>query len=611
MNETMDAATTERHKWGRRLLLFGGAVGMLLLLSNVGSEAKAGTAIRSCNVFVCDEVLFFDGAPGEVNEIQTALGQRLGEGRYYWIGDENNVIRLGAAEGAAHNGCEHPPAGDRSEFPDLPRSHVVRCRWGGDGAVSFDLGDRNDVAFIAGGSRGSGYGGRGNDIIAAGWVLDGGPGNDSLIGEDRRQILKGGDGADLLNGRYGPDDLRGGDGFDTVTYDTEEGGSVRVTIGSGNQNDGGRCDEVEVTPGGCDGPSFHRADDVAGDIEKVIGSRWNDTLTGDDGPNELEGLEGDDRIRGAGGNDILRGGGTLPTTGGTLHFGGVNDLDGGDGHDVLIGGIDSDSLLGGPGNDDLSGDQSGLFEATDFLNGGGGNDLLNGGALPNLEDGAPSMDLITGGTGLDTVDYSKRTQDLSITLDGINNDGATEDGKPGEQDGVSSDVENVLGGSGNDVLSGSPIDNRLDGNEGDDVLIGDMGADDFFGGEGLDTVSFADRSKPVRVTIDDFPDDGEVFLVDDRETSEGDNVRVDVETLLGGSGNDALNGAKSPAATIFGGLGDDFVAGGGGPDYLDGEGGDDSIYALDTVLDEIFGGDGNDSAQVDDIDSVTDVETFI
>ena len=597
-----------------RLACFLAFLGGFWLLGSLGSDASAGTVLRSCNALVCDEYLYFDADPGESNEIYTGFGQRYGRGRYYWVGDDNNVIHLGQADGFFHgNGCEHPEPGEPTDITvDMPRSHIVRCRWGSDGRVSFRLGDRDDEAVVFGGrSRGAvTVGGPGDDRIIADWLIEGGAGDDFLMGGTDHGVLRGGDGRDTLNGDYGADDLHGGDGYDTVAY-TGSPGSVRVTVGDGRQNDGGRCDAYEHTPGGCDGPAFDRSDEVSGDVEKVIGTAYDDTLVGDDGADTFEGRGGDDRIRGGGGDDTLWGGGRRQAEDGTvLVYGGFNDLNGGDGNDVLIGGIDSDSLLGGPGNDDLRGEQSMGYEATDFLNGGGGNDLLNAGDNPYMETGAPSMDLISGGTGLDTADYRARSADLSITLDDVNDDGQVNKSGPGEQDGVASDVENILSGIGNDLLWGSPIDNVLEGADGDDTFIGGLGADDFVGGPGTDAVSYEDRSNPVKVTIDDTFDDGETFLVDDRTASEGDRVGIDIETLIGGSGGDELFGGKSPAATIFGGLGNDIIGGGPGPDLLDGQDGDDTIYSMDSVKEDVIGGEGKDSAQVDEFDAVTEVESF-
>ncbi|HET7482880.1 MAG TPA: hypothetical protein VFK89_08475, partial [Actinomycetota bacterium] len=267
-----------------------------------------------------------------------------------------------------------------------------------------------------------------------------------------------------------------------------------------------------------------------------------------------------------------------------------------------------DTLVGGPDDDQLLGDQLENSEGTDFLNGGGGNDLLDGGDEAFRRDGSPSMDSIAGGTGNDTVDYHTRTVGINVTLDGANNDGELTD--VSEQDNVATDVENVIGGTGNDFMQGSPIDNRFEGMEGDDFFIGGLGGDEFSGGAGVDAVSYEDRTQAVTVTVDGFPDDGETFTVDGRPTTEGDNVLTDIETIIGGLGPDHLAIKSAIPATLFGSEGNDILEGGSGPDQLSGEAGDDTIYAADGTADNVDGGEGKDTAQVDEVDSVAGVESF-
>ena len=95
---------------------------------------------------------------------------------------------------------------------------------------------------------------------------------------------------------------------------------------------------------------------------------------------------------------------------------------------IARGDAGNDTLIGGAGRDDLNGG-AGL----DTVAGGDGDDSLNGGDGP---------DTISGGGGNDTVDFSQRTQPLTISLDGV-----ADDGEAGERDNVLPDVEGVIGGS--------------------------------------------------------------------------------------------------------------------------------------------------------------------
>ncbi len=110
--------------------------------------------------------------------------------------------------------------------------------------------------------------------------------------------------------------------------------------------------------------------------------------------------------------------GSFATEGNTIH--------GGDGNDTLIGSDGEDSLDGGPGNDSLLG--------------GRGNDTLNGGT---------GSDFMSGGDGNDTVDYSSRTNPVTVGPGTL-----ADDGEAGEHDDVFTDVETILGGSGNDTING-------------------------------------------------------------------------------------------------------------------------------------------------------------
>ena len=111
------------------------------------------------------------------------------------------------------------------------------------------------------------------------WIY-GGVGNDALLG---------GDGVDHMSGGAGADIHDGGAGYDYVRYDTASSG-VTASLGNPGANTG----------------------DAAGDsyiaIEGMIGSNFNDALTGDGAANDLWGLDGNDTLNGGAGFDALSGG---------------------------------------------------------------------------------------------------------------------------------------------------------------------------------------------------------------------------------------------------------------------------------------------------------------
>lgn len=135
---------------------------------------------------------------------------------------------------------------------------------------------------------------------------------------------------------------------------------------------------------------------VGNDI--LTGNAGTDTLHGDDGDDTVLGGSGNDSLDGDAGNDSLDGGSLDDTlfgrTGNDSLDGGANNdtLDGGSDNDTLFGNSEDDSLLGGSGNDSLLGDTE-----NDTLIGGDGNDTLTGGSgsdqfvYNNSNEGADSI----------------------------------------------------------------------------------------------------------------------------------------------------------------------------------------------------------------------------
>jgi hypothetical protein len=101
-----------------------------------------------------------------------------------------------------------------------------------------------------------------------------------------------------------------------------------------------------------------------------------------------------------------------------------------------------------------------------------------------LISGPGRQPVLTGGNGVDTVDYSDHAQPVDVSLDGVANDGGAEDGGA-----ENVDVERIVGGKGNDLLTGSSAANRLDGGPGNDVLDSSDGADELLGGTGNDQLT--------------------------------------------------------------------------------------------------------------------------
>jgi Ca2+-binding RTX toxin-like protein len=149
-------------------------------------------------------------------------------------------------------------------------------------------------------------------------------------------------------------------------------------------------------------------------------------------------------------------------------------------------------------------------------------------------------------------------------------------------------IENVLGGSGNDSITGSAGGgaNLFDGGAGDDTLTGGGGNDTLIGGAGSDWASYAGAPSGVTVVLDAGGNGGATG-------GAGTDSLISIENVLGSANADSIVGG-SGANILDGGEGNDTIVGGGGQDTLLGGGGSDSLVgsADDETID---GGDGNDT----------------
>ncbi|MEO8700934.1 MAG: calcium-binding protein [Kofleriaceae bacterium] len=369
--------------------------------------------------------------------------------------------------------------------------------------LTFNLDDGDDT-FSGAGSSITGA------AIAIPLSIYGGAGNDSLRGGTAADSYHGGDGDDSFVGgpaADGGDTYFGNAGRDTADYALR---TAALTISLDDlANDG--------APG--------ELDDVRADVEIVRGGSAGDTITGGTGNDTLIGGPGDDTLAGGGGDDQLFGeagndtfdegalaNGADTFDGGTgsdtisyasrsvaieitidevPHSGAANEHDrilasvedarGGTGDDTITGSALANVLDGGAGNDAIDGGPG-----DDTLRGGTGTNLLYGGAGDDRFDqgiGATGRDIISGGGDVDTIDYSARSADLVIAMDA-----ATPSGAAGEADLVDTDVENAVGGSGNDSITGNAGDNTLEGRGGTDTLFGLAGDDLLDGGAGADAI---------------------------------------------------------------------------------------------------------------------------
>ncbi|WP_262272861.1 calcium-binding protein [Microvirga yunnanensis] len=359
---------------------------------------------------------------------------------------------------------------------------------------------------------------------------------------------------------FAKDTLNGKGGFDTLTFNGTTTGGVAVDLVAGN------------------GSAGDAAEDTYTSFEKVIGSSFNDTLTGGAG-HVLVGGAGNDTYNvsatdtvideSGGGTDQvfssatytlsagienlfgtgdaaidLTGNGSGNIIGGNeaanritglagddaLYGNGGNDiLDAGDGNDALDGGAGDDALAGGTGNDVLYG-----RDGNDTLNGDDGNDILDGGAGNDALNGGNGADALSGGDG----------------------------------------VDNLVGGAGDDVLNGNGGADVMNGGDGNDVYYIDDLGDQVIDGAGVDTVYIAVNGYDLNRlgAIENLTGIGTASITLTGNASNNLLTGNDgANILMGGAGNDVLSG----------GAGKDRLHGGLGADVLDG-GSQADIFVFDT-----------------------------
>ena len=434
--------------------------------------------------------------------------------------------------------------------------------------------------------------------------VDGGAGNDLLMGDDGDDLIDGGAGNDTLFGGNDDDTLIGGDGDDQLTggegKDKISGGAGKDTIFGGTDGD--------TVDGGAGGFNADPALNTDDDTLDLTGLNFR-----------LRDLEPDSNGNGQNGTvDLYNDDGT---SAGSFKFTEIENIIG----EEMAGpvdGLDSGEDMA-PGYTDAQGDQ---IDGTDGINdtifGNGGDDTIDSGLGDDTVDGGSGDDTFTltdgvdndviiggesGETDGDVIDSTAVDDDLTVTFTDkeegtlTNGSGTTEFSEierlelGGGDDTVtgSGGDENVLTGDGNDVVNAGGGDDTIDGQGGndtidggkyDDSLIGGDGNDSLVGGEG-DDVLIGNKPGAIGVPDTDVPLVSKPF---DQDTNPND----DKDTLIGGAGNDTIDGGDD-ADYIDGGDDDDVIEGGIDNDTIYGGSGNDTITDVQGA-DEIYGGDGDD-----------------
>ncbi|MEM8912072.1 MAG: dockerin type I domain-containing protein, partial [Planctomycetota bacterium] len=441
-------------------------------------------------------------------------------------------------------------AGDGNDSLVVVGSLSVPVEFHGEQGNDELVGGAGEDELRGGGDDDLIQGGGGNDTIFGGAgtnTLEGGDGNDTIIGGDRDDFIEGGSGDDSINAGAGHDTILGGEGMD------------QVDAGDGN----------DVVYGGLG-------------VDIIHGGGGDDSLDGGEGDDSLNGQSGLDTLYGRAGNDFLDGGDGSDTlygnAGDDIAIGGYQPdrLFGGEGDDILIGGnqlpIDGpdnsdDVLAGNDGDDIMIGDDGAIidFDGTNFIIdviGGAGNDTIDGHAGRDWAHGVGGDDLISGGDGHDHL---------------IGGDGA----------------DQIFGDEGSDWLEGGDGPDHIFGHAGGDLIGGGRGDDFLDGGDDEDQIYAHETGghEPWYVSHVDTEDDAASDVIFGRDGTDEIVGGAGDDFLDGGSGRDAILG-RGGDDTIEGGLGDDDIDATEGNDLVLGQWGDDRIYISNTAFRRIDGQHG-------------------
>ena len=410
----------------------------------------------------------------------------------------------------------------------------------GDDTLAVD--DADDLAFVDGGA--------GHDAVR----LDGRhDGNVDLAALNSVETVAGSEYADTFDGTFGVERIDGNGGDDRVRFDDvsvfdvaafdwsddqseltieHAGESVTVTDATVEFAEG------DVALGGVDNAPFIRpgsVDTLQGTEDRDLRFRMEDiepeVFDVDPGAAKAEVLSvagidaGLTRSLGAG---YWQGGDPSGETEGaagsfrTGTFGTVRHPTPSQNRDY--GRRPDDHLAGDGGDDELFGQILTRYSGTvsyprtntladsDRLFGRGGDDILVGGG---------NADLLHGGSGRDTADYSRSDANVRVVL-------PREQGYSGSADGDTlRSIENVVGSAHDDKLRGDGADNALRGGRGEDVLIGEQGDDTLVGGRGArDTAVFRGERHEYSVeAVDDH------LVVDHGSGRDGRDELYGVESL--------------------------------------------------------------------------------
>jgi Ca2+-binding RTX toxin-like protein len=629
-----------------RANLFGGA-GNDIMTGGSGGDMLFGQSGNDTLLGKGGSDFLFGGSENDVLTGGDADDQVFGESgddRMVWNPGDDTDLNEG---GAGTDTVEVNGGGGAEVFTTTANGTRVRFDRLDPAPFSIDIGTSENLVVNMNGGNDS-FSATGNLAALIQITVDGGAGNDTILGSNGADLLRGGDGDDFVDGQQGndvaflgagndvfqwdpgdgSDTVEGQDGTDTMLFNgsgaaeiftaSANGGRVLFTRNVGNivmdLNDLERIDlntlgntdttivndlsgtdlvEMNVNLAGTIGGT---AGDGAADVVIVNGTNGDDIIdvVGAGTSASVLGLSARVNITGSeGANDSLvinALGGDDGVTATTLPAGVIKlTVDGGAGDDTMLGSQGADVFLGGDGNDFVFGDNG-----NDLALMGAGNDVFQW-------DPGDGNDTIEGQDGTDTMLFfgSNASENINISANG-------------GRVTFFRDVANVT----MDLNDVEGIDFRALGGA-DNIVIGDLSGTDVTrvdldlrgpngGGDGAaDTVT-------VNATqgADVFGAAGDAGGVNVFGLQAAVNIfspeqANDRLTLNGLGGDDVIDATSLEAdgiqLTMNGGLGADIILGSEGDDLING--GDGNDVAFMGAGDDTFvwnPGDDNDTLEGQD-----------